>query len=345
MRSWSYWSAVVVAGLVIGGAGATGVLHVSGLDAPAKQRLQTEPLAADLSNPAAENNGAAKALRPADGGSASPGRQQATPTPVPTPSPPKSLFDDSQIVSYYGHPLAAAMGVLGEGSQDQMIARLKNQVAAYQAVNPDKKVVPALHLIYEVAQALTSDDGLYLYRTEDATVQQYINLTRDNDMLLFLDLQIGRSTLQNELQYVLPYLKYPWVHLAIDPEFVTPPGMRPGQDIGTLDSSDINFALDKVEHLVEQERLPNKIVIVHQFQFDMLTNKEALNFNEPRVDVVLNMDGFGDQTGKLSKYDTLIKQFGAKYGGIKLFYKFDTNLLTEQQVEDLDPRPSVIMYQ
>jgi hypothetical protein len=269
----------------------------------------------------------------------------ATPEPPPRDPGPKSLFDTTQIVSFYGHPLSPGLGVLGEGSEEQMLARLKKQAAAYQAVNPGKTVVPALHLIYEVAQQFTLDDGLYLYRTPDALVEHYIELTRQNHMLLFLDLQIGRSSLPAELLKVLPYLREPHVHLAIDPEFVTPPGMRPGLDIGTLDCLSINAAVQTIEKLAEREHLPNKIVLVHQFQDTMLTHKDMLDFSQPRVDVVLNMDGFGDQSGKLSKYDTLVRQYGAKYAGIKLFYKYDLNLLSEQQVENLNPRPNIVVYQ
>ncbi len=349
MRNWLYWGIVVAAGLVIGGGSATGALHVTGVDRPHRSSLQTEALAADLTTSAAPRGGdRAKESRPADGGG-KPKVAQATPTPEPPPPPPpppKSLFDDSQIISYYGHPLSGALGALGQGSEDEMIGRLKKQAAAFQAVNPDKTVVPALHLIYEVAQQFTADDGLYLYRTDDETVRHFIQLTQSQGMLLFLDLQIGRSTLARELDYVLPYMKEANVHLAIDPEFVTPPGQRPGLDIGTLDALDINAAIQRVQAQAEQTHLANnKIVIVHQFRDYMLINKDKLDYNQPRVDVVLNMDGFGGQETKIQNYNILVAQDSAKYGGIKLFYKYDVNLMSEQQVEDLVPRPSVIMYQ
>jgi hypothetical protein len=258
---------------------------------------------------------------------------------------PQSVFATEQVVSFYGHPLSGALGVLGQGDEQQMLDRLRRQVAAYQAVNPDKTVVGALHLIYEVAQDSPGADGLYLYRTDDATVQHYIQLAQENGLLLFLDLQIGRSTLQDELSYVLPYLASPIVHLAIDPEFAMPPGERPGEFIGWLDCLDINAAIARVEQLARQDDLPNKIVIVHQFRDDMLLNKDQLDFGQPRVDVVLDMDGFGDQATKLESYNREVTQFGPKYAGIKLFYQADTDLFSEQQIEELDPRPDVIIYQ
>lgn len=336
MRSVRLWC-LLAGGFLFGLLGASGVLHVAGVDVLGR-------------------GGAGRPLgvgaRPAQAPAATPTDATGAPTPAAgtTPAPPdfvpgQSLFATSQIVSYYGHPLSPAMGVLGGGDEQQMLERLKMQAAAYQALNPDQTVVPALHLIYEVAQALTSDDGLYLYRTDDATVRHFIDLTRDQHMLLFLDLQIGRSTLKDELPHVLPYLREPHVHLAIDPEFVTPPGYRPGMFIGTLDCLQVNDALDTIEQLVEAANLPNKIVIVHQFQDEMLANKDQLRFDEPRVDTVLDMDGFGDQSGKLGEYDKLVRQFGAKYAGIKLFYTHDIALLTPEQVEGLTPRPNVIIYQ
>lgn len=335
LQGLHHWAVLAALGLAIGAAASLGVLHAAGL---------TMSRHANTSGGA--HNG--PSVKPAMFPAAPTGRiANDPPSPSPTPPPPpKSLLDTEQIVSFYGHPLAAGLGVLGAGTTDQMLARLRQQVAAYQAINTDKTVVPAMHLIYEVAQAQTNDDGLYLYRTDDATVQQYIQLAQQNNMLLFLDLQIGRSSLANELTQVMPYLKYPFVHLAIDPEFAMPPGERPGQDIGTLDAADINTALDRIEQMQEQNQIPiNKIVLVHQFQDTMLTHKDQLNWDEPRIDLVLDMDGFGDQSGKLGKYDSLITQTNVRHAGIKLFYLQDTNLLSEQQVEDLNPRPDVIIYQ
>jgi hypothetical protein len=342
MRRWLFWGSLVLLGLAAGSAATTGLMHATGLSvsrrpvAVVDQPIPEETPAAlhiDLSSFVADLRQRIAHLQLL--GPPQPAHDDA----------PHSLFETSQIVSFYGSPLSPLMGALGEGTLDQMAARLRKQAAVYQALNPDKKVVPALHLIYEVAQEYATDDGLYLYYSDSELVQDYISFTQSQGMLLFLDLQIGRSTLPAELAKVMPYLKAPNVHLAIDPEFVTPPGMRPGLDIGTLDCQQVNAALDTIEAMVEQEHLPNKIVILHQFQTYMLSNREKLNFDEPRVDLVLDMDGYGDQSGKLENYDKFVRQSGAKYGGIKLFYTHDVGLLREQQIENLVPQPNVIIYQ
>lgn len=295
---------------------------------------------------AQQTAGAGDTASPAAPPASSDAQANAAPAAWPLPgSGPRSLLAGRQIVSFYGNPLSPAMGVLGEGTEDEMLAHLKQQAQAYQALAGDTTVVPAIHLVYEVAQRFTLDDNLYLYRTDDKTVRHFIELTRQQHMLLFLDLQIGRSELAGELLQVLPYLREPHVHLAIDPEFATLPGYRPGQFIGALDAATIDAALGTIERLAERYDLPNKIVIVHQFQDYMLTHKEKLNFSLPRVDLVLDMDGFGDPSGKLEHYDEFVKQAGVKFGGIKLFYTHDTNLLSEAQVEALDPRPSIVIYQ
>lgn len=317
---------LLVAGAALGAAGTFTFLHVTGLTAALRGSAPSAPQALFPQGP----------LQPI-----------VTDSPTPTPEPAlRSYLAEAQIVSYYGHPASPALGVLGEGDTETMLARLRAQAAAYQALNPEKKVIPALHLIYEVAQANPGPDGLYLYRTDDATVQRYIDLARQNGMLLFLDLQIGRSSLDQELNHVMPYLKLPFVHLAIDPEFAMPPGERPGEDIGSLDALDIDAALARINAMAEQENLPyNKIVIVHQFQDSMLTNKDLLNWWEPRVDLVLDMDGYGDQSGKLGKYNSLINLPAVRHAAIKLFYQHDVALLSEQQVEELQPRPDIIIYQ
>jgi hypothetical protein len=122
----------------------------------------------------------------------------ATPVPAlapqPTPRPPHSLLKDNQLVVYYGNPLSPIMGILGEFDDDEeLIRRLRDQAAKYQALNPTQTVLPALELVYAVAQADAGRDGLYLYHMPDETVQHYIDLTKRHNMLFIIDLQNGRA--------------------------------------------------------------------------------------------------------------------------------------------------------
>ena len=53
--------------------------------------------------------------------------------------------------------------------------------------------------------------------------------------ILFLDVQIGKSTLEEELPPLIPFLQRPDVHLGLDPEFAMTKGGRSGASrVGTL---------------------------------------------------------------------------------------------------------------
>ncbi|HUZ03249.1 MAG TPA: hypothetical protein VMU89_23130 [Thermomicrobiaceae bacterium] len=268
-----------------------------------------------------------------------------TPTPTPiglSPAGPRSLFQNCQIVAFYGYPDVPAMGVLGSADPAPLVQKLEAQVAAYQKVNTRREIAPALELIYAVAQD-SPGDGTYLARMPDSMVQQYLALAEKDDLLVILDIQMGHSTVAAELPHVLPYLKNPRVHLALDPEFHTP-GDVPGTVIGSMDASEINRAADALQQLVDQYHLPNKILIVHQFRPEMIQGKSDLK-EPPGVDLVIDMDGFGGQEVKISEYEEFVKGDGAPHGGFKLFYTQDKPLLTPDQVEQLDPQPDVVIYQ
>lgn len=269
---------------------------------------------------------------------------QPTPTPVPTPAPPRSVFAQNQVVSYYGNPLSATMGVLGEYTGDELVQKVKAQAAKYQAVNPDKKVIAALHLVYSVAQAAPGADGTYLIHMPDEMVEGFIEQTRAAGMLFFIDLQNGYADPVAESAKVQHWLTNEHVHLAVDPEFTLTPGKPPGEYIGTIDSSTINKIQDQLQETALQANIGNKILIVHQFTYEMFTNKPNVAPHD-RVDVVVDVDGFGGPEAKYSKYTAHITNAPVEYAGIKLFYRWDHPLLTEAEIEALTPRPDYIVYQ
>lgn len=272
----------------------------------------------------------------------------AAPSTVATPPPPPVPFlDTHRVVSYYGNPLAASMGILGEYPPAEVIRRLRAQAAVYQPLSPDREVVPAVHLIFAVAQAAPGTDGLYLFRMADELVKQWIAITRDNGLLLFLDIQLGRSTIDRELPLVLPYLAESHVHLALDPEFAWDADARPVADIGHLTGEAINHAQELLQRYVVEQALPGKILIVHQFRQSMIRKKDQIRPYE-QVELVIDMDGFGPPAAKLDSWNSVIVGDGVQRAGIKLFYQHDAEsggLMSEADVMALEPAPVVIIYQ
>jgi hypothetical protein len=147
-----------------------------------------------------------------------------------------------------------------------------------------------------------------------------------------------------EVRWLLPCLQRPNIHLALDPEFAMPAGRVPGERIGTMDAAEINGALRTLAELVEANGLPPKLLVVHRFTEEMVTSPLKIAV-DPRVQVIMVMDGFGAPSSKTRQYDELIAQPRVQYTGFKLFYRHDTPLMTPEQVLQLDPAPDLIIYQ
>jgi hypothetical protein len=252
---------------------------------------------------------------------------------------------EKRMVSYYGHPFAGAMGVLGQLEPEAMVAQLKEQAQAYTRIDPERPAVPTIELIASVAQPEPGPDGLYLTRTPTDVIEQYSKLAEENGCLLLLDVQIGYSTIADEIEVLRPFLERGHVHLAIDPEYDMYPGEIPGQQFGSSTGEEIMGAARTLSELVEKKDLPTKVLVVHQFRYDMIINKEVIE-PVPNVQTVIHADGFGTPEQKIEKYNALVRDQPIQYGGFKLFYDQDYPLLSPKQVlRVLEPNPAVISYQ
>ena len=261
---------------------------------------------------------------------------------------PGSVVPAKRIVAYYGNPLVKKMGILGELPPDQMLAKFDGELERWRKADPSTPVQPALHLIAVVAQGSAGKDGMWRARMSDSLVERVYSWAQRKNAILFLDVQVGHSTLQQELPRLGKFLKRPDVHLGIDPEFSMKTGAKPGTKIGTFDAADVNYAAGFLADLVTSEKIPPKVLVVHRFTRPMLTNTKNIRL-DPRVQVVVNMDGWGPQWMKLDSYHDYVYLHPVQYTGFKLFYHNDTKkggpLLTPEQVLKLNPRPVYIQYQ
>jgi len=260
------------------------------------------------------------------------------------PAPPNALLPARRIVSYYGNPLSSGMGILGELPPEQLFPRLRRQAEGYRSADRSRPVTPALELVTVVAQAEPGADGLYRLRMDTELIEKVSAWAEEQGFLLILDVQIGWGNVDEEVAWLLPFLKRPHVHLALDPEFAMPPGQKPGERIGTMDAKAINSAMRTLAELIEAEQLPPKLLLVHRFTEEMVTGYRQIQ-TDPRVQVVMVMDGFGSPAIKSRQYDDLVVEQRVQYTGFKLFYKHDEPLMTPEQVLLLDPPPDLIIYQ
>lgn len=253
-----------------------------------------------------------------------------------------SLLDAHLLVTWYGNPHSREMGVLGQEGGAERASRLRQQAAAYAPLT-GKEVLPAYHLVAVVAQATAGVDGKWRRRESSKVILSLLEEARSFGFALVLDVQPGRSAIEDELAFLQPFLEEPDVHLALDPEFDMSEGQRPGRELGHMHASDVNAALDVLEQIVSAG-LPPKVLIVHQFKLSMLPDKEKIR-PRPRIDLVLDMDGFGSRSLKLATYRAVMRQAPLPFAGFKLFYRQDTNLFEPAHVMQLTPVPSVVIYQ
>lgn len=254
------------------------------------------------------------------------------------------ILPAQRVVTYYGNPLSPAMGILGELPADEMIWYLQQEIRAYATADPKRPVVGALELIATVAQASPGPDGLYRQRMDPALIERVAQLAESHGYLLILDVQPGRAAVADEVQALLPFLRRPYVQLAVDPEFAMGRNQRPGEVLGSVDATSVNAVAATLGELVEQEKLPPKLLVVHRFTEPMLTNARAIKPG-PNVQVVVTMDGFGDRAAKLQKYDSLIRAQPVQFAGFKLFYTYDRPVIQPPDVLNLDPQPDLVIYQ
>lgn len=260
-----------------------------------------------------------------------------------------AILPASRIVAYYGNFLSADMGILGQYPIATIVQKLQAVATEWQAADPSTPVIPAIDYIAVTAQGSPGADGKYRLRMPADQIEQAISLADQMHGLVFLDIQPGLSTLQTEIPLLAQYLKMPEVELAIDPEFSMKGGQKPGTVIGTMDAADVNYAAEYLAKIVRESDLPPKILIVHRFTEDMVTNYQDIK-PLPEVQIVMNMDGWSSPDKKVKTYDEVITTDPVQFAGIKLFYKNDalppsTGLLTPAQILSLKPQPSFVEYQ
>ena len=110
------------------------------------------------------------------------------------------------------------MGPIGAYSDDELLARLQRQAQAYADLDPEHAVIPAFDYVTPVAQASPMADGTWRARMPDDSIEHYRDLANTNHMLFFMDMQIGHSNIQSEVNNVWSFLQQPGAR----------PGARPG---------------------------------------------------------------------------------------------------------------------
>lgn len=254
----------------------------------------------------------------------------------------RRILPTNRVVAYYGAPQDPQLGILGIGSPGVAARRLERQARRYQ--RRGRPVVPAFELIAAIVTREPGHGGDHSIRQTPRTIFRYLRAARAHELLLLLDIQPGYAPFIKEAQALERFLRQPEVSLALDPEWSMDPGELPGDSIGETDADTINQVSRYLSRIVRTYDLPQKLLVVHRFTGDMLEEEDRLE-NHPGVALVVNVDGFGDQPNKISKYRELTRGRADRHHGFKLFYHEDVNLMTPRQVLRLRPQPDLVVYE
>jgi hypothetical protein len=258
------------------------------------------------------------------------------------------ILPNRRVVAFYGAPQDTELGTLGIGTPDEAGRKLIDQARPYQ--QPTRPVLPAFELIATIAHSAPGPQGLHRQRQSDAVISRYLAAARRIKALLILDIQPGQADFLDEVQALEPYLAQPDVGLALDSEWSVPPGVVPGQQIGSTDAATINRVSYYLARIVHRDRLPQKLLVVHQFTDGMVTDDLSIR-PRPGVAIVSNIDGFGAPDVKAGVYKRLTRprrvepRGGGYFNGLKLFFQEDTNLLSPASVLALRPQPDIVVYE
>ena len=257
-----------------------------------------------------------------------------------------TLFDDNTVIAYYGHPNSKIMGIVGRHSKEEIISMVKKTSKKYDSQNGNKGVVPAIYLVYGTAQP-----GGEIITMNFDMVMSYIESAYKNGVLIYLDHQIGRYSPIDAMNELLPFLKYPNVHLALDPEWRTD---RPMKEVGHLTADELNEIQKTMrEYIISKDIRGKRQLVFHQFLDKMVHDITAVSSDYDPVLLVHNTSGWGPPSLKIATHTRNAKAINIPYKGFKLWYfysnspgvHYDNPLMTPEQVLNLDPKPGLIIYQ
>ena len=279
-----------------------------------------------------------------------PGSASEEPQPEELPGGGLVLFEPGdegparRLVAAYGHPSTPGLGVLGEQKPEEAVERLQAIAEGYGA--DGSSILPTFEIIATVASASAGGDGDYSRETGLEAIRPWIETAAANGMYVVLDLQPGRSDFLSQAMLYEEFLRLPHVGLALDPEWRLEPHQVHLRQVGTVDAAEINQVVDWLAEIVREEALPQKLLIVHQFRFSMITNRELIE-TRPELAVMIHMDGQGSLSDKYNTWNALTGQADAErfYWGWKNFYDEDSPMATPEQVLELSPNIVYVSFQ
>ncbi len=257
----------------------------------------------------------------------------------------QSVLLNNDVFALYGKPNAYTMGIIGQYSLENIEPVMDKFIKMYDEANKERGIIPAFYLIYG-----TCWPGGEIGILSNSVTRKYIEFAAERGWYVYLDHQIGKYSVEQAMNKILPFLKYPNVHLALDPEWHT---TKPMEVIGSVTADEINKAQEMMDKYIKENNISGRrMLVIHQFNAIMIKNRQNVKTAFDRVQLIHCADGFGAPNLKKESYafNAFAKNIPLK--SFKLFLKptvqgagYDWPLMKPEEVFALNPRPYLIMYQ
>ena len=186
------------------------------------------------------------------------------------------------------------------------------------------QVLLTFEIITTMASSGAGPDGNFSAEMEFDVIEPWIEVARQNDMYVLLDLQPGYTDFLTQAQLYADLLLDPHVGLALDPEWRLKPGEVHLEQIGSVTAAEVNEVMEWLAALVREHDLPQKVLLIHQFDPIMLPDRELIEI-PPELAVIIQMDGHGTIELKMASWNRLTAGDGARFWwGWKNFYDEDS---------------------
>ena len=257
-----------------------------------------------------------------------------------------NLIPTYRFVALYGSPAFPSLGSLGEQDLEQSVARVKELASQYQPLS-DETVIPSFEIITTIASAGLTENNDYSQELDPSTIKPWIDKAKEQGIYVVLDLQPGRTSFLTQVKQYESLLLEPHVGLAVDPEW----RLQTEKDrhlvrTGSVTADELNQTSTWLANLVAENKLPQKLFIIHQFKQSMVTNRETLDISREELAYLVHVDGFGKLSSKTETWNVIKEGLPANvYLGWKNFFDEDKPTPTPEQTMSQDPKPWFISYQ
>jgi hypothetical protein len=249
-----------------------------------------------------------------------------------------------RYVAFYGHPETIGLGALGHQGPEETLARMEPLLAEYSA--DGYQVIPTFEMIASVASASATDDGDYSFEWPISTYDAWVQVAQENGVYIVLDLQPGREDFLTQAKQYEELLKLPFVGLALDPEWRIGPNQVHLVQTGQVTAAEVNTVVDWLADLVRDNGLPQKMLLIQQFQTRMILDRETLK-QRPELQMIIQMDGQGPIPTKDDTYRVLTQGTEDAHWrwGWKNFFVMDPETATPAYTIGKVPVPIFVSYQ